>query len=48
MGNWFDDYEDYRLYQEIYGEEKNDSGEGDGCLVVVLGAFGLMMLLSIF
>ena len=49
--NLFDEYEDYRLFQEIYGEEDEDSEAdeafGRGCLSIILLVVMALLIQSI-
>lgn len=48
MSNWLDDYEEYRLYEELSEDNKHrSSGSGGGCLtaaVMTLSIIGIIFL----
>ena len=45
----FDDYEEYRLYQDSFGDDNDNSGDysGDGCLKTIFWGFIIIILVSL-
>ena len=47
--NLFDDYEEYRLYQELHGDDdSSNSKEGDGCFTIIMLAVAALIIQSLF
>ena len=48
MGKIDEGYEEYRIYNDIMGDEEPDPDSGNGCLTVIFIVFAAVIIISLF